>query len=83
MKQPQEKACQVGALIPRAVVDGGYKPSTVRFEDGTPCCTSTYNYRMPDEEKALLARRIAAALNLTRHLTVEQIESLVSNAAVR
>lgn len=66
--------------VPRAAVFGGYKRSTVRFVDDTACCTCTYNYGMDDEKKTLLARRIAAALNLTRHLTVEQIESLLPNA---
>lgn len=68
---------QAPALIPIAVVSGGYKPSTVRFVDGSPCCTTTYNYRMSDEDKNRLARRIAAALNLTRGMTVEQLEGAV------
>lgn len=68
-------------LVPSASVIGGYKASTVRFDDGTACCTCTYNYSMSDADKTQLARRIAAALNLTRYLTVEQIESIRPNAS--
>lgn len=65
-----------GAGLPKAVVMGGYKRSTVRFTDGDPCCTSTYNHRMDDEEKELMARRIAAALNATRHMTLGELERM-------
>lgn len=55
---------------------GGHFGRTVRFDDGQPCCTCTYNYSMTDGEKQALARRIAAAINLTRHLKLEELEAL-------
>lgn len=56
--------------------------ATLRFTNGEACCTSTYNYRMHTEERAALARRIAAALNATRHLTTEQLELMANHGGV-
>jgi hypothetical protein len=55
---------------------GGYKANAIRFADvDGGVATTTYNFAMSDEEKHAMARRITAALNLTRHLTVEQMEA--------
>lgn len=59
---------------------GGYKTTAIRFADGKSqpgVATTTYSFGMSTEEKYEMARRITAALNLTRNLTVEQIEMLV------
>lgn len=54
---------------------GGYASRAVRFADvDSGVCTTTYSYRMTDDEKWEMARRITAALNLTRNLTTEQME---------
>ena len=50
---------------------------TVRFDNGEPCCTCTYNYKMTEPEKASLARRIAAALNATRHMSLDEMKAVV------
>jgi hypothetical protein len=47
---------------------------TGRFVDGGACFTCTYNYKMPHDEKAYLARRIVLALNTVRGLTNDQLE---------
>lgn len=53
----------------------GYGSRTIRFADTDGgVATTTYSYSMSDEERAQMARRIAAALNLTTNLTVEQME---------
>lgn len=56
---------------------GGYGDRSIRFadEDGG-VATTAYSYKLSDEERAEMARRITAALNATRHLTTEQIEQL-------
>lgn len=58
---------------------------SVRFADGRKegVATCAYNHGMTAEEKVAMARRITAALNATAHLTVEQIEALVTCAPVR
>jgi len=64
----------------RYVHAGGHKTTAIRFADGKSqpgVATTSYSYGMSDEEKFEMARRITAALNLTRNLTVEQIEMLV------
>jgi hypothetical protein len=54
----------------------GFGSSTVRFADvDGGVATTTYSYSLSDDEREAMARRIVAALNLTRHLTIEQIES--------
>jgi len=55
---------------------GGYRDNAIRFADADGgVATTAYSYSMSEEEKFAMARRITAALNLTRHLTVEQIEA--------
>jgi hypothetical protein len=57
--------------------EGGYKGWAIRFADQnkTPgVATTAYSFALSDEERFEMARRITAALNLTRHLTVEQME---------
>ena len=55
---------------------GGYRDNAIRFADADGGVTTTaYSYSMSEEEKFAMARRITAALNLTRHLTVEQMEA--------
>jgi len=54
---------------------GGYKGMSIRFADKDGgVATTTYSFSMTDEEKHQMARRITAALNLTKNLTVEQME---------
>jgi hypothetical protein len=54
----------------------GYGSRTIRFADTDGgVATTTYNFSMSDDEREAMARRITAALNLTRNLTVEQMES--------
>jgi hypothetical protein len=53
----------------------GHGSRTIRFADTDGgVATTTYSYSMTDIERAQMARRIAAALNLTTNLTVEQME---------
>lgn len=54
----------------------GYGSRTIRFADSDGgVATTTYSYSMTPEEREAMARRITAALNLTRNLTVEQMEA--------
>lgn len=58
--------------------EGGYKGWAVRFADlakGAGVATTAYSFSMSDAERFEMARRITAALNLTRHLTIEQMEA--------
>lgn len=57
---------------------GGYGGRSIRFadEDGG-VATTAYSYKLSDAEREEMARRITAALNLTRYLTVEAIEHLM------
>ncbi len=53
----------------------GFGNRAIRFADQNGgVATTTYSYSMSEEERAAMARRITAALNLTTHLTVEQME---------
>lgn len=55
----------------------GYGNRAIRFADiDGGVATTTYNYSMTDEERAAMARRITAALNLTTNLTIKQIEAI-------
>ena len=55
---------------------GGYRENAIRFADHDGgVATTAYSYDMSEEEKYAMARRITAALNLTRHLSVEQMEA--------
>ncbi|TNC80270.1 MAG: hypothetical protein C9356_15190 [Oleiphilus sp.] len=51
--------------------------STLRFSNGTACCTCTYNFSMTKAEQHQLARRIRASLNAFKNVPVEEIEALV------
>jgi hypothetical protein len=54
----------------------GYGSRTIRFADTDGgVATTTYSISLSQEERAAMARRITAALNLTRNLTVEQMEA--------
>ena len=56
----------------------GYKGWAIRFADvDGGVATTAYSYSMTDDERFEMARRITAALNLTRNLTVEQMESAI------
>lgn len=56
----------------------GYKGWGIRFADvDGGVATTAYSYSMTDDERFQMARRITAALNLTRHLTVAQMESAI------
>lgn len=54
----------------------GHGARTIRFadEDGG-VATTTYSYKLTEDQREAMARRITAALNLTRHLSVEQMEA--------
>ncbi len=54
----------------------GFGSRTIRFADvDGGVATTTYSYSLRDVERAAMARRITAALNLTRHLTIEEMEA--------
>lgn len=54
----------------------GFGSRTVRFADADcGVATTTYSYKLTEDERAAMARRITAALNLTRNLTTEQMEA--------
>jgi len=57
---------------------GGYGGRSIRFadEDGG-VATTAYSYKLSDEEREEMARRITAALNLTRYLSVNAIEHMM------
>lgn len=58
------------------VQKSGYKGWGIRFADvDGGVATTAYSYSMSDDERFEMARRITAALNLTRHLTVDQMEA--------
>lgn len=55
---------------------GGYRNNAIRFADkDAGVATTAYSFGMSDDEKHAMARRITAALNLTRNLTVEDMEA--------
>jgi hypothetical protein len=57
----------------------GLGARTIRFADADGgVATTTYSYKLSQNEREAMARRITAALNLTRHLTVEQMEGAAS-----
>ncbi len=56
--------------------NSGYKGAGIRFADKDGgVATTAYSFAMSDDEKFEMARRITAALNLTRNLTTELMES--------
>ena len=68
---------------------GGYMSNAIRFladgADDGGVATTTYSYSMTQEERHEMARRITAALNLTRDMETEEIErraGMTSNAKV-
>lgn len=55
----------------------GYGERAIRFADADGgVATTAYSYSMTDDERAAMARRITAALNLTTNLSVEQMEAI-------
>lgn len=57
---------------------GGYKGWAVRFTDcktKTGAATIAYSFGLSDSERAELARRIAAALNFTKHIPTDFLEN--------
>lgn len=61
------------------VVDKGgdhNRGATLRFDNGLPCCTTTYNFSMETEQKVAMGRRIKEALNATRFLSLQEIIEL-------
>lgn len=62
----------------------GFGARTIRFADSDGgVATTTYSYSMTHEERAAMAQRIAAALNFTTNLTVEQMEQAAPLASRR
>ncbi len=54
----------------------GFGARTIRFADADcGVATTTYSYKLTENERATMARRITAALNLTRFLSIEQMEN--------
>lgn len=58
---------------------GGYMDCAVRFLgpdgcDGGGVATTSYSFKMTQEERFEMARRITAALNLTRNMETDEIE---------
>lgn len=62
-------------FVGRVYKYGGYGGRSIRFadEDGG-VATTAYSFKLSDDERAEMARRITAALNLTSELTTDQIE---------
>lgn len=55
--------------------NSGYKGCGIRFGDHDGgVATTAYSYSMSEAERYEMARRITAALNLTRYLSIEQLE---------
>lgn len=62
----------------------GFGARTIRFADADcGVATTTYSYKLSDAERAAMARRITAALNLTRFLTIEQLENIAPIGALK
>jgi len=58
------------------IQNSGYTGSAIRFADiDGGVATTTYSFSMTAEEKTAMARRITAALNLTRFLTTKEMEA--------
>lgn len=51
---------------------------TIRFADAPTggVATTTYSYNLTEEQRAIMARRIKAALSWTTNLSLEQLEQL-------
>lgn len=59
--------------------NGGYRGNSIRFlaesgGDAGGVATTAYNYSMSPALRHEMARRITAALNLTRDMEIEEIE---------
>lgn len=68
------------------VVNRHMGATAIRFADdkGTGgVATTAYSYSMTNDERAQMARRIAAALNLTSHYTIEELEAAADVVASR
>ena len=76
MKEASPPATEKAMFLSRTYRQVSYGARTVRFSDTDGgVATTTYSYSMSDAERAAMARRITAALNLTTNLTIEQMES--------
>lgn len=54
----------------------GFGARTIRFADADcGVATTTYSYKLTEDQRAAMARRITAALNHTRNMSVEQLEA--------
>lgn len=82
-EEPQDHIDRLARHNAATLQGHAWHSATLRFENGEPCCTTTYNKNMPPEQRNALARRIAAALNLTRHLRTEQMEEMIANRQTR
>lgn len=64
-------------FIGRTYKQTGYGERSIRFADeDAGVATCTYNYQMGHDERSAMARRITAALNLTRNLSIEVMEAM-------
>lgn len=66
----------------RRYAQTGYGGRAIRFADKDGgVATTAYSYAMSNGDKAEMARRITAALNLTSNFSTEHMERLVSERA--
>ncbi|OEZ53004.1 hypothetical protein JAB5_27500 [Janthinobacterium sp. HH103] len=64
--------------------NSGYKGWGIRFGDHDGgVATTAYSYSMSEAERYEMARRITAALNLTRFLSIEQLENIAPIGALK
>lgn len=64
-----------------AIVEGGFKPRTVRVTDGKaqfPLCTSTYNYSQSEDTKHEISRRIAALWTMAQGIPTAELEGFAA-----
>jgi len=55
----------------------GHSSTAIRFCNGAGgCCTTAYNYSLSHEQKEDLAERIAAGLNATRKMSIDDIRRM-------
>eukprot|EP01133_Synstelium_polycarpum_P021993 gene21993-26404_t len=64
--------------------NSGYKGWGIRFGDHDGgVATTAYSYSMSEAERYEMARRITAALNLTRFLSIEHLENIAPIGALK
>lgn len=80
MSDPIDPKQSASKLINMTAAPDGWKPRTVRLEDGKyALCTSTYNYSQSEDTKHEIARRISALWNLAHGISTERLEALANS----